>query len=195
MRKDTNTTELIPLSVTEPSIAVLPSRARTVRYIGGVSRIANERILAKIEKLLDVDAVQEIALFITSPGGPSGSAMSFYDSVRHMLKPNLVTVGSGEVDSSGIIIFLSGYRRYVTKRTTFLFHCAGRIFGAQRYTAAEMAAMLAEDTLKDEHYASVVADNSGGKLTPEDVLQMMKEQTVLSADDFVKLGLADGVLA
>jgi ATP-dependent Clp protease protease subunit len=190
----TSVSQLIPLSITEPSVAILPSRARTLRYVGSVSRALNERTLSNIEKLLNQSISEEVALFLTSPGGPSGLAMSFYDTVRHILKPALVTIGSGEVDSSGIIIFLSGTRRYVTKRTTFLFHPAGRMFGSQRYTTVEMSAMLDEDKLKDEHYAGVVADNSGGKLTMSDVLLMMKEHTVLSADDFVRLGLADGVL-
>src|SRR6201999_4389177 len=102
------------------------------------------------------------ALFITSPGGPTGTAMSFYDTIRHVLKPNLVTIGSGDVDSSGIIIFLSGTRRYMTSRTTLLLHPAGRVFGNQRFTTKEMEAMLAEDRMKDQQYASLIAQNSHG---------------------------------
>lgn len=173
---------------------VLPPRSRMLRYQGGVTRILNERIVVQIEKLLDKNSTDEVGLFITSPGGASGVAMSFYDTVRHILRPNLVTIGSGEVDSSGIIIFLSGTRRYVTKRTTFLFHPAGRIFGNQRYTSAEMAAMLEEDRMKDKQYATVVSENSKGKLRVEDVLLMMEQHTVLSAEDFVAAGLADAVL-
>lgn len=174
---------------------VLPTRARTLRYIGGVSRMQNERILARMEKLVDRNEAEAIGLFITSPGGATGSAMSFYDSVRHVLKPELVTIGSGEVDSSGFVIFLSGTRRYVTARTTGLLHSCGRVFGNQRYTTAEMAAMLAEDTLKDQQYATVLADNSRGRLSVEDVLLMMQRNTILSAEDFVRFGLADGVIA
>ncbi len=172
---------------------ILPSRTRTVRYIGGVTRMQNERILSHIEKLLHKNE-EEIGLFVTSPGGATGAAMSFYDTVRHILKPALVTIGSGDVDSSGIVIFLSGTRRYVSRRTTFLLHPAGRVFGNQRYTTAEMAAMLAEDKLKDEQYASVVADNSRGNLSVQDVLLMMEKHTVCSADDFLRMGLVDGVL-
>lgn len=184
----------IPYSAIETAIAQLPPRARTLRYMGSVTRQHNERIVAQMEKLLNKSEKEEIGMFITSPGGASGTAMSFYDTVRHILKPKLVTIGSGEVDSSGIIIFLSGTRRFVTKRTTFLFHPAGRIFGNQRFTTSEMAAMLEEDRLKDRHYASVVSENSKGKLTTEDVLLMMEQHTVLSAEDFVEAGLADEIL-
>lgn len=194
LKKVQEHTQAIPYSAIESAVAELPPRTRTLRYIGSVTRMLNERVIAQIEKMLDKHSTDEIGLFVTSPGGASGVAMSFYDTVCHILKPKLVTIGSGEVDSSGIIVFLSGTRRFVTKRTTFLFHPAGRVFGNQRYTTSEMAAMLEEDRLKDKHYASVVAENSKGKLTVEDVLLMMEQHTVLSAEDFVAAGLADDIL-
>jgi len=174
--------------------AYVPARARTVRYVGSVNRQNNERALAAIGKLLDRGA-GVITLFITSPGGATGIAMSFYDSIRHLLKPQLVTIGSGEVDSSGMIIFLSGGTRYVTAHTTALLHCAGRLFGNQRYTTREMAAMLTEDRQKDEQYADVIAQNSHGQLDRDSVLALMDAQTVLTPEDFIRYGLADGILA
>lgn len=179
-------------SAVEP---VLPSRSRTLRYTGSVSRVLGERVLNSMGKLLDAAPEEEIALFVNSPGGTTGVAMSFYDSVRQVLKPRLVTIGSGEIDSSGMIIFLSGARRYVSARTTALLHPAGRYFGTQRYTAREMAAMLAEDRLKDTQYASVIAENSRGHLTQQEVLGMMEEHTVLAPKDLLDYGLIDGILA
>ena len=137
----------------------------------------------------------EIALFVSSPGGTTGIAMSFYDTVRYVLKPQLVTIGSGDVDSSGVIIFLSGSKRYVSARTTMLLHPAGRIFGNQRYTTQEMEAMLTEDKLKDAQYAEVIAQNSKGRLTCSEVLTMMHAHTVLSPSKMLEYGLADAILA
>jgi ATP-dependent Clp protease protease subunit len=172
----------------------LPDRSRTLRYTSSVTRALNERVLKDMGKLLDADPEEEIGLFVTSPGGATGTAMSFYDTVRHVLKPNLVTIGSGDVDSSGVIIFLTGARRYITSRTSLLLHPAGRLFGNQRYTTQEMEAMLAEDKMKDEQYASVVAENSQGKLSKDDVLMMMKYHTVLTPHELVSYQLADAVI-
>jgi ATP-dependent protease ClpP protease subunit len=179
-------------SITEPASF---DRARTVRYVGPVTRAMNERVLSLIEKQMDTDPNAPINLFVTSTGGPTGSAMSFYDTVKHIVRPNLVTIGSGDVDSSGILIFLSGERRYVTARTTLLLHPAGRMFGNQRYTTEEMEAMLAEDTLKDMQYASVLADNSRGRLSVPDVLALMHKHTILAPSDLIAYGLADEILA
>ena len=178
------------LTIPQPTL----DRARTVRYVGPVTRATSERVLTKIGQHVEAEPEAQITLFVTSTGGPTGTAMSFYDTVRHVLRPNLVTIGSGDVDSSGVIIFLSGQRRYVTARTTLLLHPAGRMFGNQRYTTHEMEAMLAEDKLKDMQYASVLADNSCGRLTTDEVLALMQRHTVLSPAHLVAYGLADHIL-
>lgn len=168
--------------------------ARTLRYIGGVTRATNERVLAKMQNLVETAPEEEVFLFVSSTGGPTGTAMAFYDTVRHVLKPSLTTLGSGDVDSSGILIFLAGSRRYISKRTTLLFHSAGRHFGPERYTTREMEAMLAEDTLKDNQYADLVAERSQGKLSGKEVFALMERHTVLSPEELIRLGLAHAIL-
>lgn len=189
------TTLLEATSIAPQTAEPIFARSRTVRYIGPVTRAGTERALLQIEKLLDKSPEEEMYLFVTSTGGPTGTAMSFFDTIATLLKPRLTTIGSGDVDSSGIILFLAGEKRYVTARTTMLLHPAGRRFDSgSRYTVREMEAMLAEDRLKDEQYASVVANASGGTLSVEAVLNMMEEHTVLSPQDMLKIGLADGIL-
>ena len=164
-------------------------------YLGKVNYATNERVLTKIREITLSRPKEEIFMTVTSPGGPSGTGMSFYDHIRYILKPNLISIGSGDVDSSGMLIFLSGYKRYVTKHTTGLLHLAGRIFEeGTRFTASDMEAMLKEDRVKDRHYAEVVADSTDGRLTTDLVLELMQESTVLTAEDFIKYGLAEKII-
>ncbi len=172
---------------------LLPARERTLYYTGSVTKSLNDRVLRSVGKLLD-ESNEPIGLLVTSPGGATGCAMSFFDTIKHVLHPDLVTIGSGDVDSSGVIIFLAGTRRYVTTRTTMLLHSAGRTFGSQRYTTREMKAMLAEDRLKDLQYAGVLAEGSRGKLTRASVLSMMERGVVLTPTQMLAFGLADFVL-
>lgn len=168
---------------------------RTVEYFGMVNYATSERVIEEIRGLYEEDPGAEIVLAVTSAGGPTGIVMSFYDHMRYILKPNLTTIGSGDVDSSGIILFLSGDTRYVTKNTTLLLHPAGRNFNEnQRYTALEMDAMLREDRLKDFQYASIVSERSNGRLTTEKVLELMDKHTILTPSELVTYGLADQVL-
>jgi ATP-dependent protease ClpP protease subunit len=164
-------------------------------YLGKVNYATNERVLTKIREITSDKPKEEIFMTVTSPGGPSGTGMSFFDHIRYVLKPNLVTIGSGDVDSSGMLIFLSGYKRYVTKHTTGLLHLAGRIFEeGTRFTASDMEAMLKEDRIKDKYYAEVVAQSTDGKLTSASVLELMKKNTILTSEDFIKYGLAEQII-
>jgi|GEM_PF-708930 len=171
------------------------SPARSLQYFGIVNYATTERVIEEITQLMQNDPYSEICLSVTSAGGPTGTAMSFYDHIRSVLKPPLVTVGSGDVDSSGVIIFLAGEKRYLTKNTTLLLHRAGRVFeGGKRITASELEAMYREDNLKDFQYASVLAENSDGRLDVEKVLQLMDNNTILTPSEMVAFGLAHSVL-
>lgn len=168
---------------------------RTVEWLGGVNYDNLEKVLGKMKALVADDDGEEIQLLVNSYGGPTGIGMSFYDAVKSWLKPNLTTIGSGDVDSSGIIIFLAGERRYMTRNTTLLFHLAGRTFGTEkRFTTIDMENMLKEDKLKDYQYACVVSDATLGRYSPEEILDLMVRNTVLTAEEAVKMGLAHKVL-
>lgn len=168
---------------------------RTVEWLGGVHYDNLEKVLGKIKEHIIEDPNEEIHLMVNSHGGATGIGMSFYDAVKSWLKPNLVTIGSGDVDSSGIIVFLSGKKRYLTKNTSILFHLAGRTFGTdKRFSTLDMENMLKEDKLKDYQYACVVSDATEGRYSPEKILDLMTHTTVLTADEAVNMGLAHKVL-
>lgn len=182
-----------PLQKKLPLFAPIPQRS--LEYFGLVNYATTERVIEEIRKFVIEDPYEEIYLTVTSAGGPTGTAMSFYDHMRSVLHPPLVTIGSGDVDSSGILIFLSGEKRYLTKNTTLLLHRAGRCFEpGTRFTAAEIEAMFREDNLKDYQYACVVAERSNGRLDTEMVLALMDKNTVLTPFEMITYGLADYII-
>jgi ATP-dependent Clp protease, protease subunit len=183
-----------PTLLTEQEASHRTTSERTVEWFGGVNHTNLREVMSEIKQLMKTSP-EEIRLLVNSPGGATGIAMTFFDAMTGWLKPNLTTIGSGDVDSSGIIIFLSGEKRYLTKNTTMLFHLAGRTFGTEkRFTTKDMEAMLREDKLKDYQYASVVSERTGGKYTPEDILDLMAKDTVITPQEAVKMGLAHGII-
>jgi ATP-dependent protease ClpP protease subunit len=115
--------------------------------------------------------------------------------MRRVYHANICTIGTGDVDSSGIIIFLSGKKRLLTPNTTLLLHLAGRVFDhSRRFTTHDLEYMMKEDKLKDYQYASVISEESGGKLTVQKVLDLMANNTVLTPTEAVSLGLAHGII-
>jgi ATP-dependent Clp protease protease subunit len=178
-----------------PNEALTIDPARTIEWFGAVTHENLRNTVTKIKDLVSEDAQSEVVLLVNSPGGATGIGMSFYDTMRSVLKPHLRTVGMGDVDSSGIIVFLSGTKRSITRNTTLLFHLAGRTFGTEkRFSTADLEDILKEDRLKDYQYACVVSDATSGRLSPEKVLEMMKKNTVLTAEEAVSLGIAHHVI-
>jgi ATP-dependent protease ClpP protease subunit len=172
------------------------AKASLIEYLGLVNYATSERVLGELEARILADRTAPLRLLITSAGGPSGTAMGFYDTVRTLLRPAaLTTIGAGDVDSSGIILFLTGSTRFVTPHTTGLLHLAGRYFDPKtRYTARDLRTMATEDEAKDAQYAAIVAANSSGRLSPAEVLRLMEAETLLSPADFVRYGLAHAIL-
>ena len=109
-----------------------PKPERTLEWLGGVTYANLQTILSGIKELMREDSEEEIHLLISSYGGATGIGMSFYDAVKGWLKPRLCTIGSGDVDSSGVIVFLAGEKRYLTENTTMLLHLAGRTFDKEK---------------------------------------------------------------
>lgn len=168
---------------------------RTIEWLGGVSFDNLGVVMKKVKDLMVEDPTDEIHLMVNSFGGPTGVGMSFYDACKTWLRPKLVTIGSGYVDSSGVIVFLAGERRYLTKNTTLLFHLAGRTFEAgKRFSTSDLEDLLKEDRLKDYQYACVVSDATDGKFSPEEVMRFMANNTVLTAEEAVNMGLAHKIL-
>lgn len=182
------------LTFDKPIFTARPER--TLEWLGGVNYQSLEGILGSLKKLYIEDPNEEIHLMVNSYGGITGIGMNFYDAVNSWLKVNLVTIGSGDVDSSGIIVFLAGRKRYLTRNTTLLFHLAGRTFGTEkRFTTLDMESMLNEDRLKDYQYACLVSDATKGRYTPNDILELMRKDTILTAEEAVNMGLAHKVLS
>ncbi len=181
------------LTESEDTFRALPHR--TVEWLGSVNHDNLDRVIADVKHLMITSPHEDIHLLVTSGGGATGIGMSFYDTMTSWLKPKLTTIGSGDVDSSGIIVFLSGEKRYLTKNTTMFFHLAGRTFGTdKRFTTKDMQAMLHEDSLKDYQYASVVSDRTDGKYSPEDILDLMAKNTLITPQEAVNMGLAHKIL-
>jgi ATP-dependent Clp protease, protease subunit len=183
-----------PSTLSTPLVSFNPHR--TLQWIGGVSGGVLADITERIQCFMLDNPLEHINLIVTSHGGPTGIGMSFYDTMRSIYKPKLRTIGSGDVDSSGIIVFLAGDERYITPNTTLLLHLAGRIFDTpKRFTTPEMESIVKEDKLKDFQYASVIAERSNGKMTVQKVLDLMACNTVLTASEAVELGIAHKILS
>lgn len=169
--------------------------SRMVEWFGGVTYENLDKAVFGIKQLMLDNPEDEIQLLVNSFGGGTGIGMSFFDTITSVLRPNLTTIGSGDVDSSGIIVFLAGRQRFLTKNTTLLLHLAGRFLDQpKRFSTSEFENILREDRLKDFQYACVVSEATSGNYSPKQILDLMHQDTILTAEEAVSMGLAHAVL-
>lgn len=188
-----DTIETRELGLTDRKIIGNPGR--TLEWLGAVSYSNLLNVFARIKELMVEDSNAPIYLMVNSFGGTTGVAMSFYDAVKSWLRPNLITIGSGDVDSSGIVVMLAGGQRFITRNTTLLLHLAGRTFTeAKRFSSADIDNMIKEDRLKDYQYASILATASDGKYEVDKILELMSKNTIMTAEEAVNMGLAQEVI-
>lgn len=137
-------------------------------------------------------SLKVINLFIDSEGGDVQSAMKLIDSIR-MSEIPIRTIGWGKVESAGLMIFMAGRERLISKNCSILSHNA--VFSAQSY------AVRVNDFSHQE----------GFKLIYEKIMRVYKECTgrderyikkyllkdndvYMTAESAIKHGIADGVI-
>lgn len=171
------------------------STDRMVYWLGGVNQDNYEKVMTKMIELCEKNAEEWITLLITSSGGSRAVSAAFYDFIKHILKPRLRTVGLGEVDSCGLVIFAAGEERLVAPRTTFYFHEMRYDFDEKtRLRVSELREMVYEVTYTQNLQARVVANCTNGKHQPEEIMRMMERETSLNAEEIVEMGIAHRIL-
>ena len=159
--------------------------------------ITHERVVKPLETILKLwmeEPNEEIILLINSGGGSLNPSFMFADMITALAIP-LTTIGSGAVCSMAIPIFVSGKKRLVTKHTNFFFHELGSTPDKdERLPLEEVEKMAKSLRNSQEWYAEIVSGSSGGKLTKEKVLGLMRDGRYIYPDEAKKLGLVDDII-
>lgn len=163
---------------------------RVVPWLGPVNTENMGKVMTDLIKLHKEDQEALITLVIMTSGGSSPVGFGFYDLIREMKIP-LNTVGTGFVDSMGVIIFLAGERRFVTPHTSMFIHESRRYFQEKEtVTERDARANQEESGLYKGFYSGIVQERTGGKIVPTKLEDMMLRNTILNPDQMIELGIA-----
>jgi ATP-dependent Clp protease protease subunit len=159
-------------------------------------------IVAQLLHLESQDAEKDIHFYINSPGGLVTAGLSIYD-VMQFIKPDVATYVMGQAASMGSFLAQAGTtgKRYVLPESRTMIH---RVSSGTRGTSGSVHVQdLQFEDAKRSFEESVrinkrltelyVKHNTAGK-TYEEMFETMKFDTFLSADEAVKMGLADKVV-
>ncbi len=169
---------------------------RLVTWLGVVDGEELRKVIESVAGFLKEDENESIHFLLDSLGGFSQTCFAFYDLMRHVLKPNLVVYGTGDIGSAGVIIFLAAKKRYITPNTVFFFHEIGRGFGVdgQRRSVSEVEEIMKNMRETQEKYIAVICRETGGKLSKELLRQWLKENKEVHAEEAVQFGLAQEII-
>lgn len=136
----------------------------------------------------DVENPEPIQLWIHCYGGDLDQAMFFCDLVRASRIP-IITVATGVAMSAGLLIFLSGERRYAFRHSQFLIHQG----------SAEMSGTASQIKNAQENYErqlsqmqEYILDRT--KITKAQLKKKKDEDWYVLGDDIEKYGIADKIV-
>ena len=196
---------------------VVEQSARGERSWDIYSRLLKERIIfltgpvrddmanSIVAQLLFLEAEnpeKDIHLYINSPGGSVTAGLAIYSTMQ-FVKCDVSTTVIGQACSMGSFLATAGTagKRYVMEESRTMVHRASGGFGDFGGTVQQVQLAI-EDSIRHANELVKINDrltelyarhNSKGK-TKEELLDLLKFDTFLSAQDAVDLGLADKVL-
>jgi len=168
-------------------------KERIVFFRGPVSEDMADIIVGQMLFLEAENPDKPINMYIHSPGGSVTAGMAVYDTMQFIRCP-VTTIVMGQACSMGSFIAQAGAAgsRYVLSQARTMVHqpsagTEGKVSDMERH----MNEFLRTKDIMTDLY---LKHNSAG-LTREKLIHMLDRDTFLSAEETVKYGFADKVLA
>lgn len=139
-------------------------------------------------KLIPAKERKPIQLFISSPGGDVYSGFALVDTIRNSVTP-IHTIALGGVMSMGMLIYSVGHKRYMGEYATLMFH---DVSSAVADKLEGIEDRVRELKRVQAMICTVVTNNSKVPLEFLAKRLSQREDWYISAEEAIKLGLADG---
>jgi ATP-dependent Clp protease protease subunit len=146
-------------------------------------------IVAQLLFLESSDSSREIYMYINSPGGLITSMYAIYDTMNYV-KPDIITVGFGQVASAGSFILAAGTKgkRYALPNTEVMIH---ELSGGYEGKATDIELQAKHSLKLREKMAQHYVDMTGQPL--KKVKKDMERDYYMSAQEALEYGLIDAV--
>ena len=150
--------------------------------------MANE-VVAQLLFLESDSPEKDICIYINTPGGRIDAMYAIYDTMMY-IKPEIITVGFGEVMSAGTFLIAAGTkgRRYALPNTQFMIH---EMSSGTEGKAHEMFNYVKHMEFLYEKFSKHMAQFTGQK--EKKVKEDMKIDYYMSAEEAKNYGLIDAV--
>jgi ATP-dependent Clp protease protease subunit len=165
-------------------------RDRVVFINGPISTEMSHVIVAQLLFLESEAPEKDISIYLNSPGGEVTAGMAILDTMN-FVKPDIVTVSTGQVCSMGSLLASSGTKgkRYMLPNARHMIH---QVSSGSRGTAIDMKIALEETLRLNKTLTEIYVKNTGKSY--EELERDMSRDYYMTAQESVDYGLADEVI-
>ena len=158
-----------------------------------VGEINSDTASKLIQKLMYLDSkdLEEITLYINSPGGEVMSGLAVYDYIKIMKSP-VRTVTIGDAASMGAIIFLAGEKREMLPHTRILIHdpSYGHLDVSGKKPHEIQRGVDSLNKIR-ETLAEIISEKTNKSL--DEIYGITAEDNYFTAEEAINFGLATGI--
>jgi ATP-dependent Clp protease protease subunit len=166
-------------------------KERLIFIVGPVEDYMANLVVAQLLYLESENADKDIHLYINSPGGSVSAGLSIYDTMQ-FVNCDISTICLGQAASMGAMLLTGGAagKRYALPHSRIMVHQPSAGFQGQ----VTDISIHAEEVIELKRRLNAIMALHTGKPI-EEIEQDLERDNFMSADDAVKYGLIDAVLA
>jgi len=166
-------------------------KERVVFLVGEVNDHSANLIVAQMLFLESENPDKDIHFYINSPGGSVTAGMAIYDTMQ-FIKPNISTLCIGQAASMGSFLLAAGEKgkRFCLPNSRVMIH---QPMGGFRGQASDVEIHAREILYLKQKLNKMLSQHTGQSI--ETIERDTDRDNFLGADEAVKYGLADQVLA
>lgn len=196
MREQNNT--LVPIVIEQTGIGErsydIYSRLLKDRIVfldGEIVDLTADLVVAQLLFLESQDPERDISIYINSPGGTVTAGLAIYDTIQY-IKPDVQTICMGQAASMAALLLTSGAegKRYTLPSSRILIH---QPWGGVQGQARDIDIQAREIVRLKKLIINYFAKHTGK--SEKVIAQDLERDYFMSADEGVKYGLVDEVLA
>jgi len=156
----------------------------------------NCRTIAQFVKnlhILEHKDSKPISVLLNTPGGSWEDGMAVYDLMKK-LKSTVTIIGMGKLYSMGSIIFQGADKRILMENTSIMIHDGndGFIGDAKSFERWAENSKTVRNSMYKIYYSQI--KNKKPRITLKDIEDMCSHDTIFTAKEAVKIGLADRIM-
>lgn len=164
-------------------------------YLNGeITESSSLDFIKSLHRALLNDGTDKIYVFINSPGGSVGDAISIYEHIRFMsesLEKEVVTIATAEVMSAATIVLQAGHERIMTENAVMMIH---EMSWESEGSKSQHEDFKAGVEMMEKIMTEIITARCNKKSKASVLNNMKRKETYLDAKKCKRLGLIDRII-